>query len=198
MTNQPLNFYLPFALPKYGNAMQKNAYFVQSAGEYLMPMRSYAYGVVEQFGGVVVAHNTRFHNVEFKVANGQHFMQIIKAMGINITHMTPVNGGYKCHKDGNMNVSTCFVQKKVTKGTGHIEYTAILALRHVARELFLAVFPPAPEQEKNEAPKDNFMEEALSMQEPQHVEHPEDFYMNPEPPASEEVVVSENDLPLGL
>lgn len=153
--NQTSKFYLPFALPKYGTATQQNQYFVQQAGQYLMPMRSFAYGIVEQNGGVVVSADTRPYNAEFKVVNGAHFMQIMRAMGINITHMTEVPGGYKCHKDGNLSTSVCFVQKKATRGTGHVEYKAVLAMRQVAHELFIGVFPP------QEASKDDFVQEAL-------------------------------------
>lgn len=153
--NETAKFYLPFALPKYGTAMQQNQYFTEQAGAYLMPMRSFAYGIVEQQGGVVMAFNTRPYNVEFKVTNGQHFMAIMRAMGINITHMTEAPGGFKCHKDGNKLVSVCFVKKHVVRGTGAIEYTAVLAMRHVARELFLGAFPV------QQAPQDNFMQQAL-------------------------------------
>ena len=205
-TNQVTKFYLPFALPKYGNAMQQNAYYVQSAGQYLAPMRSYALGVVENFGGVPVNTDTRPHNIEFKVVNGSHFMQIMREMGIAITHMLEVPGGFKCFKQAN-GPSVCFIQKKTTRGTGHVEYTAVLAMRHVTHELFLGVFPP--QQEQQQEPAASFIDEAFS-EEPvleghlEYIQSLEDASFTPEPeevlpPANElDTQISAEDLPAGL
>lgn len=202
--NPASKVYLPFALPKYGNAQQQNQYFVQSAGQYLAPMRSFALSTVENFGGVPVHTETRPHNIEFKIVNGSHLMQIAKAMGFVITHMQEVSGGYKCFTRLN-GPSVCFIQKRTVRGTSHVEYTAVLAMRHVARELFVGCFPPAPAQEQ--AP--SFIEEAFGgAGEPipaGHIDYLESLEAAPVPnevSSSQlpfpEVQISLADLPAGL
>lgn len=189
MMTQQLN-QVPFALPRYGNAREKNAFFVQSAGPYLHPMRNHAYSVIERAGGVPVARDTRFYNVEFLVANGNHFMQIMKELGIAVTHMLPVSGGYKCYKNGNSQHSICFIQKRTEKVSGAITYTAVLPMRDNALELLVPVqetvqqqdpfFMPAPP-----APVDSFL--------PTH--HPA---MPEHPSLTPGVQISMSDLPAGM